>query len=71
VSNTLRSLTSVSDWFDPYRLKSKLRGKLPTFYSLNGSKPASRKVNLHNLIFEYTIPFFFCIYFVFASRILI
>ncbi|CAF4578036.1 unnamed protein product [Rotaria sp. Silwood1] len=43
ISNTLRNLSSVGEWFDPSRLKSKFRGKLPVFTSPNGSKTAFRK----------------------------
>ncbi|CAF0968774.1 unnamed protein product [Adineta ricciae] len=43
LSNTLRNLSTVGEWFDTYRIKSKLRGKLPSFASPSGSKVPSRK----------------------------
>ncbi|CAF0781184.1 unnamed protein product [Adineta steineri] len=43
VSNTLRNLSSVGEWFDTNRLKSKIRGKLPSFNSSSGSRISGRK----------------------------
>ncbi|CAF4519240.1 unnamed protein product [Rotaria socialis] len=50
ISNTLRNLSSVGEWFDPSRIKSKFRGKLPVFNSNSGSKTASRKHSASDFI---------------------